>query len=140
MVKAHHHPSDWNGTDMFENRGTGMNCVNCGREGVFHRLAIDRGLGREVGAYCQVCEDDDFDELVNQGFSNEAGNCGMCDRDGLYALPLIDLLIESESGDETSLNVEYEITAETPLLCDEHFHLLTVRDETSPVSKRPTLD
>ena len=125
---------------MFENRGAGMNCIKCGREGVFHRLAIDRGLGREVGAYCRVCEEDDFGELMHRGFSIEADHCGVCDRDGLYALPLVDLLIECESEAGTRRNVEYEITAETPLLCDEHFHSLTVRDETSPVSKRPTLD
>lgn len=90
-----------------------MNCYNCGGQGDYNRLAIDRASGQELGTLCEDCEERLLGNLA--AFSIVGmGSCLTCDADSDVVFPKWDTIVESETG---VTDVEYTVSLDTPAMC-----------------------
>lgn len=103
-----------------------MNCVRCGLRAGYNRAVVDVTSGVRLGGLCVNCEQSAFGESLERGFWIDTEGCGLCPRDGHVALPRWEPSAEERDGD-VHCSVDYEVTAATLLVCDEH--LQHVRDE-----------
>lgn len=98
-------------------------CVKCFHDTGFNRVIVRESTGDVLGGLCEACEN----AVLEHGVSDpvvEAGGCACCGSTGRFAVPLIDLLVESDDG-LILKDVEYTIETATPRLCFNHFHQLT---------------
>lgn len=100
-----------------------MNCVRCGLAAGYNRAVVDVASGVLLGGLCVDCERSGFGESLERGFWAGTEGCGLCPRDGHFALPLWEPRTEERDGD-VYCSVDYRVTDETLLVCDEHLHVL----------------
>lgn len=100
-----------------------MDCVTCGLEAGYNRIVVDMPADAEVGGFCLRCEKSEFGNSLDRGYWTRGGTCALCDRDGYYALAKWEAMTEAEA-DHIVCTVDYHVTDETVLLCDEHFHAI----------------
>lgn len=97
-----------------------LRCVRC-NEGVgCDRVAVEVATDAEVGGLCAACERETFGVVLRDRTWQRPDGCVLCPRDGHFALPVIDVLIERPEAPDTR---EY-VAADGPVLCDRHFHEL----------------
>lgn len=93
---------------------------------------IDSVAEDPVGGYCLACEKQSFGRSLRRQEWQGGEQCLLCERDGFYKLPLINLQWESESTSiESSLTVSLQDRECSVELCDRHLHLLVTSDPTS---------
>lgn len=73
-----------------------MQCKNCGTEGAFDRIIIERGVENVVGVLCELCMREQFDPAPFP--DHTAAECASCSSESTYVLAKLDLVIESDSG------------------------------------------
>jgi hypothetical protein len=95
-----------------------MNCVRCGLNAGHNRAVVELVSGIEIGGFCRSCELTAFGETLERGHWDGDG-CALCSRDGHFALPVWESAPTVEDRLVVS-SVEYDVTDETPVLCDEH--------------------
>ncbi len=100
-----------------------MNCIRCGLEAGYNRVVVDLFSGVELGGLCVDCEHVEFGRSLDRGFWS-GDDCAFCDRDGHFALAAWEPEATERDGD-LYCSVDYEITAETALACDEHLHAIS---------------
>jgi len=98
------------------------NCICCGRPAGYNRAVVDVLSGRELAGLCRNCELDEFGRILER-FAQTGPQCAVCNRDGHIALAAWKPSVERSASKLVS-RVEYEVTDRTPLLYDEHFHLV----------------
>lgn len=91
-----------------------MECVKCGDLG-FNRVVIDVQSGDTLGGLCEGCETTERVLPREGGASGGRRSCVHCPRPGHIALPLVACEIERDDD----LLLEYDLTIETPHLCDD---------------------
>lgn len=97
-----------------------LRCVRCNERVGCERAAVEAATDTAVGGLCTDCERAEFGLVLRDRTWQRPDGCALCPRDGHFALPLIDLLIERPDRPDT---VEYAV-ADGPALCDRHFHEL----------------
>lgn len=107
-----------------------MNCVSCGRRAGYNRVVVDLVSGVEVGGLCVDCEAEEFGKVLERGYW-DGEECGLCPRDGQFALPEWEAEATERDGD-LHCSVSYSVTGGTPVLCDEHLH--AIRPEEAPAA------
>ena len=94
-----------------------MKCLGCGLDAGFNRVVIDIAGDDLVGGLCGECELLEFGRAVpdeDTGYSS----CASCPHEGEYALPRIELLVESEETGAVR-DIEYQLTRSTTVICEE---------------------
>jgi hypothetical protein len=86
----------------------------------YNRAVVELVSGIEIGGFCRSCELTAFGETLEHGHWDGDG-CALCSRDGHFALPVWESA-PSVEGSRVVSSVEYEVTDETAVLCDEHLH------------------
>jgi|GEM_PF-2098974 len=112
-----------------------MDCTLCHEDAGFNRAIVDTLSGLEVGRICLNCELEVFGYSLQRGFWSDGSSCSFCPRDGHFALPTWEPETEERDGD-IYCSVAYEVTAETPRLCDECLHELRRPHPASSRSER----
>lgn len=102
-----------------------MHCVICGLDAGYNRAVVDLASGVEVGGLCVDCESAEFGTVLDRGHWTD-DDCGLCPRDGQFALPRWEPSATERGGDVYG-SVDYEVTGATPTVCDEHLHELRDR-------------
>lgn len=97
-----------------------LRCVRCNEQVGCDRIAVEVATDAEVGGLCTDCERAEFGVVLRDRTWQRPTGCILCPRDGHFALPVIDLLIERPDRQDT---LEYT-AADGPTLCDRHFHQL----------------
>lgn len=107
-----------------------MNCVNCGRDANFHKVLVDLDTDSVVGGVCRSCEHELFQRSdgAGRGGPEECLRCGGPHR---YAIPQLELLIESDGSAEIK-DIEFDISRETIRLCQRHADEITTVLSGSP--------
>lgn len=99
-----------------------MECISCNESDVLNRVVVNQLTSAEHGAFCAGCEERTFGELLtNRNWHQEHG-CAFCDRDGRFALPELDCVVERDDG--TVRSVEYGPIREAVRLCERHLEEL----------------
>lgn len=111
-----------------------MKCVICGHESGYNRAVVDKFSGAKIGQLCMNCERDEFGKVFDYEASGDC-QCVLCQRDGQIAFPRF---VPVESTAESDVVVVKSVIedAESPQLCDEHFHTITGSTEPNKVIKR----
>lgn len=91
-----------------------MECVKCGDLG-FNRVIIDVQTGDTLGGICERCEINKHILPPEGGASGENCNCVRCPQPGHIALPILECEIEHDGNHL----LEYDLTKETPHLCED---------------------
>ncbi|WP_232702569.1 hypothetical protein [Halobacterium wangiae] len=107
-----------------------MDCVVCRKRSGYNRVVVDTESGHELGGLCVRCETEKFGELGDE-LGDSGTECALCDRDGFWAVPKW-LPSTYESEGKTVSYVDYDVSASTLRLCDEHLARLGVKDITIP--------
>jgi hypothetical protein len=100
-----------------------MNCVRCGLDAGYNRVVVDLLSGVELGGFCVDCEHEEFGRSLERGFWT-GDDCALCDRDGHFALATWEPEATEREGD-LHCSVDYDVTPDTVLACDEHLHAIT---------------
>jgi hypothetical protein len=87
---------------------------------------VDVPAGRVRGGFCIDCEEREFGRSAAGNWSHVDG-CGLCRRDGFYAIPRWRPYTVREGG-RIVCKVDYRIDGATLRLCDEHFSAITHGD------------
>jgi hypothetical protein len=105
-----------------------MECISCNDSDVLNRVVVNQLSRAEHGAFCAACEERRFGELLATRSWHQDHGCAFCDRDGRFALPKLDCVIERDDG--TVQSAEYGSLQEAVRLCEEHLEEL-LHPETS---------
>jgi len=111
-----------------------MDCITCGFEAGYNRVVVDLMTGAEIGGFCLRCERSEFGRSLTRSHWTSDEECAFCDRDGFFALPLW-RPYTTKRGNRIVCSVDYEVTGETLVLCDEHLHELQ-NYETEPLPSK----
>lgn len=99
-----------------------MECVKCKRSGEFNRVVVNQLSKRELGLFCEDCEQETFGELLQDSNWHNDNGCAFCDGDGKFTLPTLECLIEADDG--SVRHVEYETLFDPVQLCERHLGTL----------------
>lgn len=116
-----------------------MTCIRCGLADGYNRAVVDVPRGAEIGGLCRDCELETFGTSLERGDWAALDGCALCKRDGFYALPRWEPTVLTD-GDRLVNHVDYDVTDDTLILCDEHLHSLAadVAPDVSGGMARPT--
>lgn len=95
-----------------------MECISCGRSDVLNRIVVNQLTRHEHGLFCTDCERAQFGELLSNTTWHQEHGCAFCDRDGRFALPELDCLIERDDG--SARLVEHGPLDDAVRLCERH--------------------
>lgn len=118
-----------------------MECLSCGLGAGYNRVLVELGSETEFGGPCVGCEERRFGDCLRTGLWAETDRCALCARDAYVAMP--EWYSETERSSEgVVVRNDYEVTAGTVGLCDEHLAVLTDchrrRANTSSTPPRPS--
>lgn len=97
-----------------------MICVSCGGKAGYYRAVIDTVYNSEIGGLCKNCAVEHFGKTLDIGHFNAKDGCLLCERDGYLALPIWEAEVSDSQLRKTVFTNKYEITSNTPKLCDSH--------------------
>lgn len=95
-----------------------MDCISCGNSDVLNRVVVNQLTRHEHGLFCADCEGTQFGTLLSNAAWHQEHGCAFCERDGRFALPEIDCLIERDDG--TPRHVEHGPLQDAVRLCERH--------------------
>lgn len=90
----------------------------------------------ELGGLCVECERESFGRTLEVGSWGKSDGCVLCPRDGHYALPTWDPQRVRENGRLVN-KVAWDVTDDTPTVCDEHLTRLLGAPDAPAVPGRP---
>jgi hypothetical protein len=111
--------------------GRALHCTACRLRSAYNRAVVDVVRDEAIGCLCTNCIATFFGKSLDR-FEQDAGGCVLCDRDGFMALPKWEAVTVQVDGDVHIHGVDFDVTPETPRLCDHHLHDLCderVRDD-----------
>lgn len=103
--------------------GTELHCTACRLRSAYNRAVVDVAHHEAVGCLCTNCIAEFFDQSLDR-YESEGGDCVLCDRNGFMALPKWTALTVEVDGDRHIRGVDFDVTTDTPHLCDKHLHEL----------------
>lgn len=116
-----------------QTRGFAMECISCNEAKPPYRVVMDTIEEAILGGYCQSCEEGTFGQTMRRQEWQSTDECLLCDRDGFYALPLLNIEITDESqATDDNLAVSTEPREDAVGLCDHHLNVTIAPEATSP--------
>jgi hypothetical protein len=105
-----------------------MDCISCNESEVLNRAVVNQLTRHAHGLFCEACETERFGELLERSAWHQDNGCAFCDRNGRFALPRLDCVIEH--GDDTPPYLEYESLEQSVRLCEAHVEELVHPEKT----------
>lgn len=112
-----------------------MECIRCGDGDAFNRVVVNQVSKHELGLFCGPCEDHLFGRLLSEPAWHQEHGCAFCDRDGPYALPPLECLVEDDGSPRL---LEYGSLNGAVHICERHLDVVATTE--SPPAERRELE